>query len=233
MSPLIHKRKNRLLSALSQDNFDKFFSNLTPVRLAQRHVLYEIGAPIEYVYFIEDGLSSILTTMADGACVEVGMVGREGMVSVAALLGGEVSVQHVVMQLPGSALRASASACKAAFDQSDAVREVFLRFFETTLNLSTQTAACNRLHTAEQRCARWLLMSSDRIQSDLLPLTHEYLSAMLGIRRARVSEIAGELQRSALIRYHHGQITIIDRDGLAATACECYRLDREQFDRLP
>jgi CRP-like cAMP-binding protein len=233
MPSLSRSSKNRLLSALSPDDLDRFFSNLTPVRLAQRDVIYEIGAPIEDVYFVEDGLTSILTTMADGASVEVGMVGREGMVGVSVLLGSEVSVQHVVMQIPGTALRLSASACKAAFDQSDAVRKVFLRFFETILNLSTQTAACNRLHTAEQRCARWLLMSSDRVQSDILPLTHEYLSAMLGIRRAGVTEIAGELQRSALIRYHHGQITIIDRDGLAATACECYRLDRDQFDRLP
>jgi CRP-like cAMP-binding protein len=104
-----------------------------------------------------------------------------------------------------------------------------LRFATALMNLSAQTAACNRLHSIEQRCARWLLMAHDRIQSDIMPMTHEFLASMLGVRRAGVTVTAGELQRSGLIRYHHGQITIRDRDGLQATACECYRIDHERF----
>jgi CRP-like cAMP-binding protein len=226
-----HIFKNRLLNALTQEDLGSLRSHLHPLNLEQRRVLYEVGATIEHVYFLEQGLGSILTTMADGASVEVGMIGLEGMVGMPAVLGDDVSAQHVVVQLPGSALRLSAAHCKAAFDQSADVRRVLLRFANALLNLSSQTAACNRLHSVEQRCARWLLMSSDRIQSDELPLTHEFLSSMLGVRRAGVSETAGELQRSGLIRYHHGHITIVDRDGLQATACECYRLDRERFDR--
>ena len=112
------------------------------------------------------------------------------------------------------------------------MRKVVHRFAESFLNLSAQTAACNRLHSIEQRCARWLLMSSDRIQSDIMPMTHEFLSSMIGVRRASVTEVAGELQRSGLIRYHHGQIRITDHRGLEATACECYRMDHDRFSRL-
>jgi CRP-like cAMP-binding protein len=174
----------------------------------------------------------VLTTMTDGSTIEVGMVGMEGMVGVSALLGGVTSAQQVIMQIAGSALRMNAALCKSVFDESEPVRSVMLRFTDALLNLGAQTAACNRLHSVEQRCARWLLMSSDRTQSDMLPLTQEFLSSMLGVRRAGVTETAGELQRSGLIRYHHGQITIVDREGLEATACECYRLDRDRFDRL-
>jgi CRP-like cAMP-binding protein len=126
----------------------------------------------------------------------------------------------------------NAALCKAAFDQSEAVRRVVLRFTEAVLNLSAQTAACNRLHTIEQRCARWMLMAVDRVQSDEIPLTHEFLSSMLGVRRAGVTNTAGELQSSGLIRYHRGLLTIVDRDGLEMTACECYRIDHDRLNGL-
>jgi len=223
---------NRLLAAVSQEDFERFFSDLHPVCLSLRQVLYEAGAPLDHVYFIEQGVASVLTSMADGSTIEVGMIGSEGMVGVPALLGGETSAQQVIVQVPGTALRLSATLCKAAFDQSAAVRRVLLRFTEAILNLSAQTAACNRLHSIEQRCARWLLMALDRIQSDRMPLTHEFLASMLGVRRAGVTNIAGELQRSGLIRYHHGQLSIVDRDGLEANACECYRIDHDRLVRL-
>jgi len=211
--------KNRLLVALPQD-IEGFFSNLHPVSLSLRQVLYKVGAPLDLVYFIEQGVVSILTIMGSGSAVEVGMI------------GDEVSSQRFVVQVPGAALSMNAALCKQAFTESEAVRGVILRYAEATLNLSAQTAACNRLHTIEQRCARWLLMAHDRLQSDIMPMTHEFLSSMLGVRRAGVTETAGELQRSGLIRYHHGQITIVDRDGLEAAACECYRMDHERLQRL-
>ena len=153
------------------------------------------------------------------------------MVGVPVLLGDEISVQRVIVQVPGTALRMKAAPCKTAFDESAAVRGILLRFTAAILNMSAQTAACNRAHSMKQRCARWLLMSSDRIQSDVVPMTHEFLSSMLGVRRTGVTAIAGELQRSGLIRYHRGQVTIVDRAGLEAAACECYRIDRARFEQ--
>jgi CRP-like cAMP-binding protein len=230
--PPCSAQKNRLLAALPQEDLARFFANLQPVSLPLKEVLCDVGAAIDQVYFIEEGVASVLATMADGTSIEVGMIGREGMVGVTALLGGKVSAQYILVQVPGSALRIDAAACKAAFDQSAAVRRVMLRYTESLLDLSAQSAACNRLHSIEQRCARWLLMAHDRLRSDEMPMTHEFLSSMLGVRRAGVTETAGELQRSGLIRYHHGRLTLVDREGLEAAACECYRIDHERFLRL-
>src|SRR6266446_821961 len=225
--------KNLLLAAIPQEEgLERLFSDLHPVSLSLRQVLHEVGAPLEDVYFIEQGVASVLTNMADGSTIEVGMIGMEGMVGVPALLGGRTSAQRVIVQIPGTALCMNAALCKAAFDQSEAVRRVVLRFTEAILNLSAQTAACNRLHSIEQRCARWLLMAIDRVQSDEIPLTHEFLSSMLGVRRAGVTITAGELQSSGLIRYHRGLLTVVDRDGLEATACECYRIDHDRLNAL-
>jgi CRP-like cAMP-binding protein len=223
---------NRLLGALRPDDLALLTRDLEPVVLAKKQVLYEVGEPLDHIYFIEEGVASVMTMMEDGASSEVGMVGPEGLVGVSALLGGDTSAQHVVVQLAGTAHHIPAARCRAAFERSAGVRRVVLRFIEDLLNLSSQTAACNRLHSVEQRTARWLLMAADRIASNLLPLTQEFLAAMLGVRRSGVSEAAGELQRSGLIRYRRGEITIIDRAGLEAVACECYGLDRQRVERL-
>jgi CRP-like cAMP-binding protein len=224
--------KNRLLAGLPPQELAQLIEHLKPVELPKKQVLYEVGAPLDHIYFIEEGLASVLTTMEDGASSEVGMVGPEGLIGVSALLGGRLSAQHVVMQLPGRGHHITANQCKAVFDESPTVRSALLRFIEDLLNLSSQTAGCNRLHSVEQRSARWLLMASDRVASDALPLTQEFLAAMLGVRRSGVSEAAGELQRSGLIRYRRGEITIIDRAGLEETACECYGLDKQRVNRL-
>jgi CRP-like cAMP-binding protein len=223
--------KNRLLAALSPADFAELQGDLNLVTLPKKQIIYEVGSPLDQIYFIEDGLASVLTMMEDGASSEVGMVGPEGLIGVSALLGGKVSAQHIVVQLPGSAYRIPAATCKAVFDSNARVRGALLRFVEDLLNLSAQTAACNRLHQVEQRTARWLLMSSDRTDSNTLRLTQEFLAAMLGVRRSGISEAAGELQRSGLIRYRRGEISIIDRRGLEKTACECYRLDRQRVER--
>jgi CRP-like cAMP-binding protein len=170
--------------------------------------------------------------MADGSTSEVGMIGIEGIVGVSALLGAGISSQHVIVQLPGSALRMDAALCKAAFDLRLGVRATVLRFIDFFLALVTQTAACNRLHSARQRCARWLLMASDRTESDTIPITHEFLSFMLGVRRTGVTGIARELRRSGLIEYRHGRVRIRDRRGLQAVACECYGIDHKALRRL-
>ena len=224
-------QKNRILAALPQAELDRFFSGLEPVSLAQRHVLFGVGARLEDIYFIEEGMASVLTRMTDGSTIEVGMIGREGVVGAAALLGCEVSAQHIIIQVSGTALRINAAKCKKAFEQSAAVRAPILGFIQALLDLSAQTAACNRLHSIEQRCARWLLMARDRLDDDVMPMTHEFLATMLGVRRAGVTETIGELHRSGLIQNHRGAVTIVDREGLEAAACECYRIDHERLMR--
>src|SRR5260370_1103227 len=178
-------QKNRILAAVPQEDFDRFFASLQPVSLTLKEVLHEVGAPLDWVYFIEQGVASVLTSMANGASIEVGMIGREGIVGVAALLGGEDAAQRVIVQVPGTTLKMPAAKCRAAFEQSAAFRAAVLHYTQSFLDLSAQTAACNRLHSIEQRGARWLLMARDRIDGDVMPMTHEFLATMLGVRRAQ------------------------------------------------
>jgi CRP-like cAMP-binding protein len=220
---------NRLLATLPPNDFTRFFSGLEPISLSLRQIVQDAGRPIEHVYFMEEGVASVLTIMTDGSSIEVGMIGNEGMVGVSALLGN-VPSQQVIVQIPGKALWMSLAQCKRAFDESEAVRSVMLGSAGALLRLSSQTAACNRLHSIEQRCARWLLMAHDRIKTDTMPMTQEFLSTMLGVRRAGVTTTAGELQRSGLISYHQGEITIRDREGLEALACECFGIDHAQLN---
>jgi CRP-like cAMP-binding protein len=227
-----YRGKNRLLAALPAEDFAQFFSELEPVNLSLRQVIQDTAQPVEHVFFMEEGVSSILTVMADGSAIEVGMIGTEGMVGIAPLLDPEAATPHVVVQIPGSALRMPIARCKRAFDGSEAVRIVMLRCASDLLSLSAQTAACNRLHSIEQRCARWLLMAYDRVKSEKMPMTHEFLASMLGVRRAGVTTTAGELQRSGLITYRQGEITIRDPEGLKVLACECYQADHQRLSRL-
>src|SRR5260370_680319 len=225
-------QKNRILAAVPQEDFDRFFASLQPVSLTLKEVLHEVGAPLDWVYFIEQGVASVLTSMANGASIEVGMIGREGIVGVAALLGGEDAAQRVIVQVPGTTLKMPAAKCRAAFEQSAAFRAAVLHYTQSFLDLSAQTAACNRLHSIEQRGARWLLMARDRIDGDVMPMTHECLATMLGVRRAGVTETVGDVHRAGLIPNHRGEVTVVDRDGLEAAACECYRIDHERLMRL-
>jgi CRP-like cAMP-binding protein len=230
--PSVYTGKNRILAALPDEDFARFFSGLEPIDLSLRQVIQDAAQPVEYVYFIETGVTSILSIMSDGDTIEVGMAGREGMIGVSALLDPKAASLHGIVQVPGSALRMPLALCKSAFDESAAVRTVMLRFASNLWSLSAQTAACNRLHSVEQRCARWLLMAYDRVKSETIPMTHEFLASMLGVRRAGVTTTAGELQRSGLITYRQGSITIRDPEGLVTLACECYQADHERLNRM-
>lgn len=213
---------------MPQEDFARFFSDLEPVSLPLRRIIYEVGASLEHVYFINEGVASIITKMTNGESIEAGMIGSEGVVGLPALLGREASGQHVIVQAPLTALRMNAVDCKTAFEESTGVRQVLLRYTATLLDIASQTAACNRLHSLKERCARWILMMHDRLQTDAMPLTHEFFAMMLGTRRTRITEAAVELHRTGLISYQRGQITVLDRPALALAACECYR----DHDRL-
>jgi CRP-like cAMP-binding protein len=221
-------QKNRLLDAMSREDLSRFFSNLHPVSFSLRQIVYEVGAPLEHVYFVEHGVVSVVTKLTTGESIEAGMIGMEGLVGLGSLFGDEKSGHRMIVQAPVTALRMDAADCIAAFDQSPDFRRVILRYTGNLLRIATQTAACNRIHSLKERSARWLLMMYDRLQSDDMPLTHEFLSTMLGVRRTRVTEAAGELQRGGFIRYARGTVSILDHPGLLATACECYR----NHDRL-
>jgi CRP-like cAMP-binding protein len=227
-----HIIRNRILSALPPADFECLRAHLQQFPLRQKQILHEAGATIEHVLFIEEGVASVLTTTAEGDAVEVRMAGREGVTGFPYVLGAHSLRDEIIVQAPGSALRMSAASFKTEFDRSEALRRTVLRYIDLAISMTAQTAACNSMHSVKQRCGRWLLNASDRIGSNSMPMTHEFLAALLGVRRSGVTVVAGKLQWSGLIRYHRGRMTILDREGLERSACECYRVDRQKFDLL-
>lgn len=218
---------NRILASLSEDEQSAIRSSLTEVALGTGHVLYEQGALIDYVYFPDTAVVSLLSRMENDAVVEVGTIGNEGGVGLGLFLGATVSVPETMAQVPGTAQRMNATDFGSAIMNLPRFREMVARCTYGFLTQVSQTAACNRLHGINERCARWLLLTHDRVGgADTFPLTHQFLSFMLGVRRAGVTEALGVLARSALISSRNGHITILDRHGLEAASCECYRIVR-------
>jgi CRP-like cAMP-binding protein len=225
--------KNRLLSALRPDDFAWLEPHLERVTLASGQVLAEPRVPLANVYFPETAVLSLVNRMADGSAVEVGTVGSEGMAGVPAFLGAEAGESQILCQIPGAALRAPAAVITAAGDARPDLRHLLNRYTQAYLTQVAQTAACNRVHAIEQRCARWLLATHDRVGGAAgFALKQEFLAVMLGVRRAGVSVAAGALQDAGLIRYRRGGVRVLDRVGLERAACECYGIVRRHFDRL-
>src|SRR5216683_5606077 len=227
------RASNRLLAHLPQEDKERLSQFLEPVVLGYKLPLYDADQRIEFVYFIESGVGSLVCTMADGRAAEVGTVGNEGLVGLPVLLGDDRAPSSMYVQVPGRGLRMRARIFREQLEQSQPMRAVMLHYTHVFFNQVAQTAACAHFHSLEQRCCRWLLMTHDRVlPSDTFLLTHEFLAMMLGVRRAGVSVAAGALQRAGLIRYHRGRITILDREGLEERACECYAVAKAEFDRL-
>ena len=224
--------RNRLLCHLPKPELDALIPYLEPVRLAQKVVLFEPLEAVEDVYFIEDGVASVVSLMSDRSAVEIATVGFEGMVGMPAYWGGDSSAGQGVMQVAGSALRLPASALREHTARGGALARGLGRYTQAMLTMVAQSSACNRLHPIDQRCARWLLTTHDRVRGDTFDLTQLFLAQMLGVRRASVSEAASRLQGRGLIQYTRGRITVLDRDALEAAACECYLLVAAEFDRL-
>jgi CRP-like cAMP-binding protein len=220
---------NSILLSLSSKECKEALSKLEFVRLKLHQVLYEAGETIKSGYFVSDGMLSVLAVQPDGKSVEVGLIGREGFVGLPLLVGYQSSPTRVVTQADGAAYRCTASDLRQLVRQSPELAEQLHRFGHRLAMQTTQIAACNRLHGVEERLARWILMSQDRILSDKLPLTQEFLGQMLGARRASVTVSAGILQKAGLISYTRGSVTILDRQKLEAAACDCYGIVQRQL----
>jgi CRP-like cAMP-binding protein len=224
--------RNKILAALPIKEYGRLFAHLTPVSLRSGETLYETEALIKYVYFINGAVVSLVTHMEEGASVEVGLVGNEGMVGLSVVMGDSVSQNHAIVQIPDGAMRMGTGALRSELRRGGKLQSLLLRYSLTLLKQVSQTAACNRNHNLGERLARWLLLCQDRVGGDELRLTQEFLAQMLGTRRSRVSEAAIILQSAGLIRYSRGIIIILDREGLEEFVCECYQVVKTEFDRL-
>lgn len=224
--------RNRLLNSLPPPALRRLRKHLKEVTLSRRDSLHEPGKPFRYVYFPETAMASLLTVMKDGTQTEVASIGREGMVGLPVSLGAKRSGRRAICQMPGTAWRLSAAELVRQTHRGGPFSDLLHRYAQALFTQMAQVATCNRLHTIEQRCCCWLLMTHDRVEGDEFHVTHEFLSEMLGARRSGVTVIAGTLQRAGLISYTRGRVTILDRRGLEKAACECYAIVRGEFDRL-
>jgi CRP-like cAMP-binding protein len=223
---------NQLLAALSESEYESLVPHLETVSLRTGQILYEPYELIEFVYFPNRAIVSLVAIMEDGATTEVGLIGKEGMVGLPVILGSNSSTSRAIVQIANSAVMLSADILKREFDRGGELQRLLLLYTQGLLTQVSQTAACNRQHVIEERLARWLLSVQDRIERDEFLLTQEMLAYMLGVRRSGVTVAANMLQKAGMISYSRGRIQIRDRQALEATACECYRLVRQEFQRL-
>src|ERR1700726_4918038 len=223
--------ENRILTALPSSEREQLFGLVRNVPLPVKTILFEPGAPIDALYFPIDGVISLVTPLLDGAIVEVATIGNEGIVGVPLVPLSGLAVR-AISQVAGHSLRMEATAFVSMVERSDAFQSLVDKYTQALFGQISQAAACNRLHSSEERLSRWLLMSHDRVGSDDFMITQEFLGQMLGARRSTVSVSAGILQRAGLIRYARGHVTIVDRAGLEAVSCECYSVIRSELERV-
>jgi CRP-like cAMP-binding protein len=232
MSALHDPRQNHLLRALPIPEFARLSECLELVPMPLGEVLYESGSQLRHVYFPTTSIVSLLYVMADGASAEIAVVGNEGMVGVALFMGGETTPSRALVQSAGHAYRLPGPLLKEEFHRASALQNLLLRYTQALLTQMAQTAVCNRHHSVDQQLCRWLLLSLDRLSSNTLVMTHVLISNMLGVRREGVTEAAGKLQSAGIIKYSRGHITVLDRPLLEGQCCECYRVVKNEFDRL-
>ena len=224
--------KNRLLELLPAADRARLTSAMQRVEAQHGDPVFQRHKPIPYVDFPLSGLISLVAVMRDGAVAEVGMIGNEGVAGVPLVLGVAQDANDAFYQMPGEALRMSTSAFRDELARRGPFELIMRRYAQAFFSQVAQSTACNRLHAVDQRLCRWILMSHDRSADNTVALTQEFLGQMLGVRRASVSIVAGALQKRGLIRYNRGLIEVLDRDGLEAAACECYRVVRDEMERL-
>ena len=223
---------NFLLAAIPLNEYEGLRGLLEVHPLRMREALQEAGDAAEYVYFPTSGIISVLTVLENGMMIEFATVGREGTTGVPVYLGMGLSNLALISQLPGEALRMKSADFLKEIERNPGLAAIVKRYSGMMLALAAQSAACNRAHQVDERCARWLLMTHDQAGDEAFPITQEFLAQMLGVSRPSVALSAGALQKAELISYHRGEMTILDRIGLEKAACECYAIGREQFRHL-
>ena len=224
--------QNQLLNALAAAEYDRLRPHLELAPMKLGDVLYEPGLQLPYLYFPTTSIVSLLYVLADKASAEIAIVGNEGMVGIALFMGGMTTPGRAVVQSAGHGYRLEAHVLTDEFARFGPVLHLLLRYTQALITQMAQTAVCNRHHSVDQQLCRWLLLSLDRLTSSELAMTQELIANMLGVRREGVTEAAGKLQGAGLIRYRRGRITVLDRSGLEARSCECYRVVKAEFERL-
>ena len=224
--------QNSLLAALPESVRARLFPQLESVRMPLGEVLYESGSQLHHVYFPTTSIVSLLYVMENGASAEIAVVGNEGILGISLFMGGETTPSRAVVQSAGQGFQLKAQLLKDEFHRAGPAMHLLLRYTQALITQMAQTAVCNRHHSVNQQLCRWLLMSLDRLPSNKLVMTQELIANMLGVRREGVTEAAGRLQNAGLILYSRGHITVLDRPGLEAEACECYLVVKKEFDRL-
>ena len=225
--------RNQILATLPDTELERLRPGLEHVQLTTRMIAYDPLTPIPHVYFVESGVISVVSIMRDRTAIETATIGCEGMIGMPVFHGVDVVPEQAFVQVvPGEAYRMDARAFGVLAPQLPALSRYLNRFTVCLFTLAAQCSGCNRIHSMEQRCARWLLMVHDRMRGDDFVLTQDFLSQMLGVRRATVSETMSELQSAGFVSYSRGRITVVDRAGLEAAACECYGIIRSTFSRL-
>lgn len=221
--------QNHFLATLPPADFEQLRPFLRVVELKRHSVIHEANKPVDAVYFVESGvISRVARTQADGS-VEVAMVGRSGLVGLAVVLGTMVALHRTVVQIPGLALRISATDLQSVMAKNPAIRDHLLRYVQLLMSQKAQVALCNAKHEIDKRLARWLLLAHDRVAGNLLPVTHDLLAMMLGVRRAGVSEALATLEGKGVISKTRGALKIVSLEGLKAHACECYRIIEDRY----
>jgi CRP-like cAMP-binding protein len=221
--------ENRLLARLAAEEYELLAPHLEPVSLALSEVLFRPEEKLQHVYFPTTAIVSLLTDLSDGGGMEVGLVGREGLVGISAILGGS-ETKVATVQAQGEALRLKVGKLREEFSRGGALQYALLRYTHALMTQISQSVVCNARHPVEGRLARWLLMYHDRLDRDEFEMTHEFMAHMLGVRRSGISEVAQKLQDMGFINYHHGHIRVLDRRGMEKFACECYPVVKGKFD---
>jgi CRP-like cAMP-binding protein len=231
--PVSHSpQQNHLLAALPAAEFDRVAPELELVTMPLGEALYESGGQLRHVYFPTTSIVSLLYVMENGASAEIAIVGNEGILGISLFMGGETTPNRAVVQSAGHGYRLKAQVLKREFQRAGPVMDLLLRYTQALITQMAQTAACNRHHSIEQQLCRWLLLSLDRLSTFELTMTQELIANMLGVRREGVTEAAGKLQRTGIIRYSRGRITVLDRERLEQNVCECYAVVKTEFERL-